>query len=314
MAGLLTEQDCLATLPDAPEDVIRCLPALVALAADGRRLLALTEPRIAALFRPVAGVEPLPRLAELAPTRAVVTAAGCAEAVVLSGRLDDAWLARSAGIPQRWGYASLATGWFLNRRVRRPSGQRPASADFRELIEAMGVPWRGSIPRLTIGEEARQEARERLERARIEPEDGPLAGVYPGVRGGGSGRPWPRWRFEELVRQSRRRDPRRRFVLLATTEDLWTSVRVHEETGKIHPVIGPDLQIDALAAVLAELDLVIAADSWMLDLAAAAGTKTVGLYVRDPRRWAPPGEEHRFLREGKLKEISVDEVIDAAEM
>lgn len=304
----------LVALPTALEEAIRCLPAVEALAASGRRLLALADPRIVPLLRLApAALEPVPRLGTLASRRLLV--AGCEEAVILSRRVDDGWLARTAGIPQRWGYASLLGGWFLSRRARRPpSGTRPASEGFRELLAAMAVPWVASVPRLAVGDENRQAARERLARAHIGDAGGPLVGVYPGIAGGGADRPWPRARFEELVRRLRRRRPELRFVLLATTEDLWTAVRVHEETGKIHPVIGPDLKLDALAALLAELDEVVAVESWMLDLAAAAGTRTVGLHLRDPRRWGPPGPRHRAIAAGKRGSIAAIELERVAEV
>jgi ADP-heptose:LPS heptosyltransferase len=168
------------------------------------------------------------------------------------------------------------------------------------------------VPGLTLDVEGREAARERLERAHIRLGERPLIGLYPSIMGGGGVRPWPRVRFEDLMRQLRRRQPKMQCVILATPEDLWRAVRLYEETGKIHPVIGPDLQIDVLAALLGELDLVIAAESSMLDLAAAVGTATVGLHLRDPRRWAPPGERHVAISAGKagtLGAIQVAEVL-----
>lgn len=305
---------CLVTLPGAPEELIRCLPALEALATSGRRVVALAGSEVMPLVR-LAPVELdlVPRVPVLAATRALVRTTDCGEAMILSGRLDDAWLARTADVGERWGYAAFLGGWFLTRRVRRPRrlAQRPACEDARELLEAMGAPLPAAPrPRLAVGPDLREAARGRLRRASVDG-DGPLVGVYPGVRGGGGERPWPRRRFEELLRELRRRDPRTRAVLLATTEDLWSAVRVYEETGKIHPVIGPDLQLDVLAAFLGELDVMVAAESWLLDLAAAAGTRTVGLFIRDPRRWAPPGETHRTLRAGTLAAITVERVVDA---
>lgn len=305
----------LVALPSGVGEMIRCWPVLDALAATGRQVFALAEPESAALLR-LAPSAPLPRLPELASTRSVVRATDFDEALVLSRRLDDAWLVRSAEVPRRWGYRSLATGWFLNRRVRPPSRReqaaRPACEDFRELLAAMGVPWRSTEPRLIFTEEHRAAARERLARAHVEAGQR-LVGIYPGIAGGGSPRPWPRRRFEDLVRRLRRDVPGLQIVVLATTEDLWKAVRIHEETGKIHPVIGPDLAADALAALLARLDLVIAVESWMLDLAAAAGAATLGLYCRPARRWAPPGGGHRAISSGQggsVGSIEVDRVIE----
>lgn len=306
-------------LPPSLEELIRHLPALEALSASGRRLIALIEPELAALLRLTSiPVEPMPRLAESSQIQALVRSAGCDEAVVLSGRAGDAWLARSAGVASGWAYSASWAGWLLSHRARRSPrrtrARRPATEDSRELLAAMGVPWRTSVPRLTVDEQKSQTAQQRLERAHIRLNDRPLVGLYPGIFGGGADRPWPRVRFEELVGQLRRREPKTQCVILATTQDLWRAVRLHEETGKIHPVIGPDLTIDALAATLSELDLVVAVESSMLDLAAAVGTPTVGLHLREPHRWGPPGKRHIALhagRAGTLGGIPVSRVLEA---
>jgi ADP-heptose:LPS heptosyltransferase len=170
------------------------------------------------------------------------------------------------------------------------------------------------VPRLIVGASRRAEASERLGRAHVDEGVRPLVGVYPGTAGGMSGAPWPRGRFEELLRELRRHGMS--AIVLATTEDLWPAVRVYEETGKIHPVIGPDLNLEMLAALLSRLDLVVASDSWMLQLAAAVGTPTVGLFARDPRRWGPQGPRHRPIgtRRGEwLRSIATASVFAAVE-
>ena len=108
-------------------------------------------------------------------------------------------------------------------------------------------------------------------------------------------------------------------------------MRVHEESGKIHPVIGPDLDLAALAAVLAQLDLLVTNDSGPMHLAAALGVRCVALFgPTDPRRTAPAGEGHAIvyrdlwcspcfrrrcplLHHGCLDGITVDAVAGEAE-
>ena len=65
-------------------------------------------------------------------------------------------------------------------------------------------------------------------------------------------------------------------------------VRVHEESGKIHPVFGPDLDLAALAAVVSHLDLLVTNDSGPMHLAAALGVRCVALFgPTDPRFFGP---------------------------
>lgn len=332
---------CLVIVPEDLAGLIRSLPALEALAAAGRRPVVLVPPQGVALLRLApAPLEPLPRFGDLATDVMILRGAGVDEAVLLTRRPRDAWLLRRAGISPRWGYGRLPGrllgrllpgGAFLDhpvpppRLAQRRGTDRRATADPRVLLDAFGAALAAdAVPRLEIDDALSARAAERLARARLPLGEGPILGVYPGVLGGGGEDPWPRKRFDELLRRLRRRHPGARCVVLARTEDLWRSVRVYEETGKIHPVIGPDLKLDVLTAVLAALDLVVAADSWLLWLAAAAGTPTVGLYARDPARWAPadhltlegesPAKGRWSRGRGRvLATIGVDAVVDAVE-
>lgn len=308
----------LAVLPTGLAGLLTTLPALEVLAASGREVVAFASQDHVGLLRfHPARPELLPRLGQPEAERLLLRSTEAEEAVVLSGGNLDAWLVRSAGVPRRLGFSSLFGPLFLTRRVRRPRpGARPASADHRVLVEALGGSWPepDPSPRLQADAESLAEAAERLARARIGLDDRPLVAVYPGTAGGLSGAPWPRGRFEELLREARRRGMN--AIVLATTQDLWQAVRVYEETGKIHPVIGPDLRLEILAALLARLDLVVACDSWMLQLAAAVGTPTVGLFARDPRRWGPQGPGHRTIRSRRgewLRSIPTETVVEAVE-
>jgi heptosyltransferase-2 len=87
-----------------------------------------------------------------------------------------------------------------------------------------------------------------------------------------------------------------RVVILVGAKEVWLGVRIFEESGKIHPVLGPDLDLGGLAGVLAHLDLLVTNDSGPMHLAAALGARTVALFgPTDPRRTAPAGEPHTVL-------------------
>lgn len=232
------------------------------------------------------------------------------EVVVLARRWADPRVAAAAGVSRRWGYRGGLAGVFLRPRVPRPDlDGRHATDDGRELLAAMGVEW-VEAPTLEVPKVWRRAGPERLAKAKLDL-DAPLVGVHLGDDDGG-GRAWPGESFEELVRRLRKRRPNTGFVILATERELWQSVLLYERTAKIHPVIGPDLALDGIAAVLARLDLVIASDSWLLQLAAAVGTSTVGLFPRDARRRAPRGPRHRAIERRRLAKIGIEEVLDPA--
>lgn len=228
------------------------------------------------------------------------------EAVFLAGASSAAALAARAGIPVRRGFGGLAA-WRLTHKDAEPkTGHVTTTA--KPLLEAMGVPW---SPRpLHISDTWRRTGLDRLRSAKLDPGDGRLIGVYVGNSGSLQGGLWPTERFEELIR--RLRGPKRHLVILSSDSDLWQTVLLHERTDKRHPVIGPDLHFDGLAATLSHLDLVVSGDSAMLQLAAAVGTTTLGLFRRGADRFAPLGDRHHVI-EQPPKSLALETVFERCE-
>jgi heptosyltransferase-2 len=289
----------LVVMPSWVGDCVMALPLLDALAASGRRLVAFAKPHLLPLLQLSPAIAAtVARSPDDATTIAALRDAGCDEAVVLPNSFRSAWFAYRAGIPWRWGYRG---GWrapLLSPPVTRPRGKRPQVEDYRELLDALSVPEPASwVPKLPRTPELVARGRERLGRAHLGG-DGPLVGLSPGAEWGPSKR-WPWKRFAELAHELRRRVPGVREAILAGPKEVWTAVRIHEESGKIHPVLGPDLDLGGLAAVLCCLDALVTNDSGPMHLAAAFGVPCVAFFgPTDPRRTAPAGEGHRVLHTG----------------
>ena len=286
----------LLVMPNWVGDCVMALPVVEALAAADRQVVALAKPHLAPLLRlsPAIG-EVVERAGDDAATIERLREASCQEAVVLPNSIRSAWLPYQAGIPWRWGYRG---GWrapLLRPPVPRLRGRRPQVEDYRELLAALDVPAPPSwVPRLPRDPALLAVGAERLGRARL-PASGPLVGLFAGAEWGPSKR-WPWRRFADLALALRRQLPAVRTMILAGPKEVWMAVRIHEESGKIHPVIGPDLDLRGLAAVLAHLDLLVTNDSGPMHLAAAFGVPCVALFgPTDPRRTAPAGEGHRVL-------------------
>jgi heptosyltransferase-2 len=295
----------LVVAPSWVGDTVMAAPVFGALAASGRRPAVLARRALLPLVELLPGVaSTIERAASDAETVARLADGGFGEAVILPHSFRSARLARAAGIPVRYGYRGDFRAPLLAPAVRRPRGRRPQVEDYRELLEAMGVaPPASWTPRLELPAALLARGRERLERARIPaaapgrraPGRAPLVGLFPGAEWGRSKR-WPWRRFADLATEIRRRLPGSRQIVVAGPSEVWLAVRVHEESGHLHPVIGPDLDLAMLAAVLAHLDLLVSNDSGPMHLAAALGVPTIALFgPTDPRRTAPAGEGHRVL-------------------
>ncbi|HEV8240254.1 MAG TPA: lipopolysaccharide heptosyltransferase II [Thermoanaerobaculia bacterium] len=291
----------LLVMPNWVGDCVMALPVVEALAAADRRVVTLAKRHLTPLLSlsPAVG-ETVERGADDAETIARLREARCDEAIVLPNSIRSAWLPYQAGIPWRWGYRG---GWrapLLRPPVPRPRdlrgrGRRPQIEDYRELLDALSMsPPASWVPRLPRDPALLATGAERLQRAKLGG-DGPLIGLFAGAEWGPSKR-WPWRRFADLATALRRQVAGARIVILAGPKEVWTAVRIHEESGKIHPLIGPDLDLRGLAAVLAHLDLLVTNDSGPMHVAAALSVRCVALFgPTDPRRTAPAGEGHRVL-------------------
>jgi heptosyltransferase-2 len=322
----------LVVLPNWVGDAVMAEPVLRALAASGRELALLgrkgLHPLLALL--PGGGTR-LERSADDRETVARLAAGSFDEAVILPNSFRTARLVRDAGIARRFGYRGDFRSLLLAPAVPRPRGWRPQVEDYRELLAAMAVePPASWVPRIELPAALLERGRQRLARARIEPRSAPIVGLFPGAEWGDSKR-WPMTSFAALATELRRRVPELREVIVAGPKEVWLAVRVHEESGKLHPVIGPDLDLADLAAVLAHFDLLVTNDSGPMHLAAALGVRCVALFgPTDRRRTAPAGEGHEVLsrdlwcspcfrrrcplvHHGCMKGLTVAAVADAAE-
>ncbi len=287
----------LVVAPSWVGDTVMALPVLDALAASGRRLTVLAKSNLAPLLALSPAVaRTVARAATDEATVAALREVPCAEAVILPNSFRSAWLPWQADIPRRYGYPG---GWrrhLLAPAVRRPRGERHQVEDCRALLGAMGVELPPEpVPALSLAPERLAQGRALLARAGLGDEARPRVGLFPGAEFGPSKR-WPLERFAELSRALRRQLPASRQLIVAGPKEVWLAVRLHEETGKLHPVVGPDLDLGQLATALSQLDVLVTNDSGPMHLAAALGVPCVALFgPTDPRRTAPLGPAHRVL-------------------
>ena len=324
----------LVVSPTSLLELLRALPVFRSLASAGRQLVVLAPAAFARFLSLLPGVRDLVELEESQEaTVAALRKLGCREAVLLDESRRAAQLVLRAGVPRRWGYG----GWW-RRRLLEPGLERPAVAAstlrrmgprtvgrpyYRRLVTALGLDppssWR---PTIQLPEELRAEGESYLRRAQI-PRQCLLVGLFAGADHRLSPR-WPWQSFAALAQRLRKSTPSVRCALVARSADLWPSVRVHEETARFVPVLGPDLDLADLAGALCHLDLAVGNSGSLLDLATALGVTTLALASPTTGRASVEGQEVLFgrsptpplswvFRRSPLFALEVDAVLERCE-
>jgi ADP-heptose:LPS heptosyltransferase len=169
------------------------------------------------------------------------------------------------------------------------------SENARRLVAAIfGEPPPGiTQPLLVIPENLRRAAAERLSGVR----GGPLVGVH--VSGGRLVKQWEPARFAEVARLLMEQHGAA-IVLTGGVEDraMVDEVKAVLRRDRVVDVAG-GVDLLELAALLAELDLLVTGDTGPMHVAAAVGTPVVAVFgPSDPVRYAPSGPADRTVRAG----------------
>lgn len=161
----------------------------------------------------------------------------------------------------------------------RPLVRAHATQLYAEALAPLGVTAPGR-PRIHLSPGARALAADALDRAR-----GPIVAIAPGARW--ATKRWPAERFAEVGDALAREGASLVLAGGPGDRDAFDTVRAHLRS-PVAADLSP-LPVDALAAALARVQLLIACDSGPVHLAAAVGTPVVALFgPTSPIRWGPP--------------------------
>jgi heptosyltransferase I len=221
-------------------------------------------------------------------------------AVDFQGLIKSAALGWVARTPVRYGFArevirEKAAAMFTNRHVLVDRGRHVVDWN-RELAEAVVANRAPAVERWS--DFASDPNR------KVEPYAGRIV-LLPGA--GKPGKQWPADRFRRVVD----RFPGRTVVAWGPGERPLAEA--------IGGEIAPDTNLRELAALLRGAALVVGGDTGPLHLAAALGTKVVGLFgPTDPRRNGPYGQiastvDHFRAGGRSMESIEADEVIERME-
>jgi heptosyltransferase-2 len=242
-------------------------------------------------------------------------------AVIVPNSFETALAAWLSGARWRVGYAADGRNLLLTHALPRDTGPVHEVTMYLRLLGPLGVQESTGIPSLTIDPARRAEARRLLAEAGLTAGQ-PRVGLQLGAAFGPS-KLWPAERLGTLAERLKGRGVETVLLGRGGVSELASAVMA--AAGKPVPsLVGRDRPV-LLAALLAELDALVAADSGPAHVAAAVGVPTVTLFgPTDPRLTAPVGPGQRaiwrppvcspcFLRECPidhrcLRAIEIDEV------
>jgi heptosyltransferase-2 len=303
-------------------DAVMAVPCLDAIRRryPSAALAVAARSHLAMLFDMVAGVDevvPLGRAGRLGGWLAAVRDARRVRAgrfdvaILLPNSFRAAWIARRAGIAERWGYASDGRARILTRAVPRLRGGhqvkyyqrlldglgmstesevRSPESEVRSPVFALrasaGKPESGLLPsvRIDVPGDAREWARAMLASKGWRKGD-PLVGMAPGAAYG-SAKQWPPDRFVQLAVELAQTGVG--TVLVGSPGDRGACDDVARAVagGSINLAGATDLR--QLAAVMGECRSFVSNDSGAMHLAAAVGVPVVAIFGSTNERETSP--------------------------
>ena len=293
----------LVRTPNWLGDVVMALPALAAMRAHyPGAVLAAAGPRpLAPLLKAAPGVDEVVGV----PRGGAGTRRGEAEALrrggfdavlLLPGSFGSAWIARRAGIAERWGFAGQWRRPLLTRAVtppRRRGGPVHHVDRYLALVRGLDIEPVAAEPRLEASAALRARALPLLGGGSAA-EGRPLVGMAPGAAYGHAKR-WPPGRYAGVAARLAR-DFGARVVLLGSAHDRdaghaiesTLDADVRRSPGFLNLIGRTDLR--QLIGLLAACRTLIAGDSGAMHLAAALGVPVTAIFgPTDERLTAPVG-------------------------
>jgi heptosyltransferase-2 len=308
-------------------DAVMALPALADICrAAGTTVDVAASSRIAPLYSLVPGIREVVALAGGSEDVATIRQHRYDVAVLFPNSFRSAWVARQAGISERWGYRSDLRRPLLTRAIAKPDSLHQVEY-YQSLVRGLGFPTGPTEPRLEVPPD-RRAAGEKVLRARGWDGRAPLVALAPGAAYGGAKR-WPSPSFAALIDSLAATGRRAILVGGAADEPAGRDVlaAISGPTRPINLIGRTDLP--SLAAVLTHCHALVSNDSGAMHVGAALGVDVTALFgPTNERETGPRGNGHHtvltssvwcrpcMLRECPLthrcmKGISVEAVVQA---
>lgn len=196
-------------------------------------------------------------------------------ALLLPNSFNAAWMARRAGVPERWGYAHDLRGVLLTKAVPPPVRLHQA-AYFQHLTTRLGFGAGPLVPRLDVSPDAVAAATTLL---RDHGWDGhaPLIAIAPGAAFGGA-KKWPAASFARMIDLLATDGARAVIVGARADAAAAAEVRAIADRSTDPMDLTGRTDLPALAGVLSRCRTLVTNDSGAMHVAAALGTDVLAIF------------------------------------
>ena len=284
--------DLVVLAPNWLGDAVMLLPALVSIRRwrPDARLTVAARAAVAPLFTLVDGVDDVLTLGDgrgwaailKGTDHAALGAGDYSTAILFPNSFHAAWIARRAGIPERWGFATDLRTRLLTRALPRPRQRLHQAEYYMALATALGAPPAPLMASLRIGDALRERARSLLQEHGWRGD--PLIAFAPGAAYGAAKR-WP----PDRVGAAAARIAGHRAATAVVVGSPADARTAREVAGAFRRSMGGDrvrtpidltgrTDLPLLAAVLAESAAVVSNDSGAMHVAAAVGAPLAAIF------------------------------------
>lgn len=268
-------------------DAVMALPAIADFcrARHDRPIDIAARASIAPLVPLIPGIRRAVVLSERAASIAALRAGDYGEALLLTNSFNTAWMARSAGIPERFGYRNEGRALLLTRAVSPPSRVHQVEY-YQHLTSALGCARGAATPTLTVPDDLRQRGQALLVEHGWDTR-APLVAVAPGAAFG-TAKQWPKARYAAAI--DALSNDGVRCALIGARADIAASRDVQRMlTSSLAPIdlVGAT-DLPMLTAVLVQTRGLLTNDSGAMHVAAALGVNVTAVFGPTNERETEP--------------------------
>lgn len=293
-------ENILLCVPNWLGDAVMCLPAVYGIKKfiPSARITVLTRASLLDYWKLVDGIENIisyeRTLTNTFQSAMSIRQYHFAKAFIFPNSFRSAFIPFLAGVPSRTGLRGFSRAFMLTDVVESPSKNNSSKQhqawDYMAIIGLADKYSELQLPLLHVPEAILHRCKQQLPIC----SNNIFIGVFPGAMRGPSKR-WPAEYFVEMAHKLQK-IVNVSFLIFGSKHEITLCNEVQSQIGKNSINFAGRTTLTELAGFLKLCEVVVSNDSGGMHLAAAVGTKVVGIFgMTDPSRTGPLGENRRVI-------------------